>query len=733
MSSAGPHLPLPPRPPHDPLAMRLSGTDGWRLADALLDGLTAGGDGLALRLETVTPAEPGPLDPRGTFGGLVPPVTAAYTPDGQFYALDRKGRRILWFDACCCRFVPLPCLGDAPGDVRMPDRPLAFAADETMLAVGGTTPKGGRVAVMGRRDLTPRLVLDRDWEPNALAFDRRGGLYVADRKHGVVHRFAAGGRPSWSVPVGVVHGLAVDCAGMPWAATETGLIQLKKAPSSPERGLGDGDSPRRNVREVRGSLTRRLDEPPSPRGGEGIGPFPPLPFRLDARGRFVLGDLCRAAGGTPRGAGLFAEDGTPLAEAPAPFAPAIFTKVGRFVTTALDSRIHACRWHRLAFRAELPPGTRLTLRTRSDEIEWPIAGVADPADAGWSEPQTWVSGDPAPECLVVSPPGRFLWVEVALAGNGSATPALWTLDVEFPRVPLRRYLPAVVGENPVAADLTDRLLAIFDQGFRGIESRLDEVGYLFDPRSAPEPMLDWLASWVGLGFPQGLGAAEKRRLLRHAPRLYAERGTLEGLRQFLMLQLGLDRAACRQRTVLCGPACAPPPHPPEPPRLILEHWRLRRWLFLGRGRLGEASRLWGEAVLDRSRVGEGMRLGGTRLALERDPLRDPFHAEAHAFSVFLPAGRGATPARRRRIEALVVREAPAHTRAVVHWVEPNMRLGIQSTLGFDAVLGTPCAPPPAVGEARLGHATRLAGAGGGAGMSGRLGVDTRFDRGGAGT
>lgn len=701
MSGAGPHLPPSPRPPHDPLAMRLSGTDGWRLAGALLDGVTADGDGRALRLETVTPAEPGPLDPRGTFGGLVPPVTAAYTPDGQLYALDRKGRRILWFDACCCRFVPLPCLGDAPGDVRIPDRPLAFAADETMLAVGGTTPKGGRVAVMGRRDLTPRLVLDRDWEPNALAFDRRGGLYVADRKHGVVHRFAAGGRPSWSVPVGVVHGLAVDCAGVLWAAAETGLIQLNKALS--------------------------------PSGREGIGPLPPLPFRLDARGRFVLGDLCRIAGGTPRGAGLFAEDGTPLAESPAPFAPAVFTKAGRFVTTALDSRIHACRWHRLAFRVELPPGTRLTLRTRSDEIEWPTADVADPADAGWSEPQTWASGDPTPECLVVSPPGRFLRVEVALAGNGTATPALWTLDVEFPRVPLRRYLPAVFGENPVAADLTDRLLAIFDQGFRGIESRLDEVGYLFDPHSAPDAMLDWLASWVGLGFPPGLGATEKRRLLRHAPRLYAERGTLEGLRQLLMLHLGLDRAACRPRTVVCGPACAPPPREPEPPRLILEHWRLRRWLFLGRGRLGEASRLWGEAVLDRSRVGGGIQLGGTRLALERDPLRDPFHAEAHAFSVFLPAGRAATPARRRRIEALVAREAPAHTRAVVHWVEPNMRLGVQSTLGFNAVLGTPCAPPPTVGEARLGRATRLAEAGGGAGMSGRLGVDTRFDRRGAGT
>lgn len=701
MNSVGHYLSPDARPPHDPLSIRWTSRDGWPLAGGLLDGIGVGvnaaGACAALQLDIVTPAEPQLLDPLGTFGGIRPPAFVAYTPDGQLYLLDRAVGRVLWFDAGTCSFITLPCLGSggAAYDPRVLARPVAIAANETLLAIGGNTPAGGRVVVLGRRDLAPRLVLNRDWEPVALAFDQRGGVHVADRKHGALWHFRADGSHASTRLPGVVHGLAVSCTGALYMAAASGALLY-------EEGSLDA------VPFTQDAMRAQ---------------FGSLPFHLDGKGRLVLGALCTP----PRTDALFGADGSAINLPAAPLAPALYRVEGRFVSAPLDSRIHACQWHRLAFDAQLPAGTRLAFRTRSDEIEWPIADIADPTDPAWSAPQQWRSAD-TPECLIVSPPGRFLWIEITLAGDGLASPALNRLDIEFPRISLARYLPAEFVAQPIAADFTDRLLAIFDQGFRGIEAQLDQIGYLFDARSTPTAMLDWLASWIGLALPRGLSEARRRRLLRHMPRLFAQRGTVEGVRQILMLHLGLDLHACAPAPApapsrRCGPACPVPERRPEPPRLILEHWRLRRWLFLDRGRLGESSRLWGESILNRSRVGAGMQAGVSQLKLERDPLRDPFHAHAHIFSVFLPAACGATPAARRRIEALLAREAPAHTQAQVHWVAPNMRLGIQCALGFDTVLGMPRRPAPEVGATRVGAAAPLQDSTAGAR---HLGINTQF-------
>ena len=71
--------------------------------------------------------------------------------------------------------------------------------------------------------------------------------------------------------------------------------------------------------------------------------------------------------------------------------------------------------------------------------------------------------------LIRSPPGRYLWLRSQLPGNGRSTPRIDEARVEFPRISLRRYLPAVFGAEPTSADFTDRLLAIFDRSLRDIE------------------------------------------------------------------------------------------------------------------------------------------------------------------------------------------------------------------------------------------------------------------------
>lgn len=664
-------LPRPARPPHDPLSLRLSAADGWRESAALAD---VGIDGEGLRLAAVWPPGMGLDDPWGSLGGLILPRHVAVAPDGTIYLLDIPGRRLLRLDPCGCRFAALPCILPPAGELR------AVAATDDRLYIAA----GDAVRVLHRQRLATMAELRPAgaWQPKALAVDARGDLWVGDPLNGAVHRFDRLGRWRGRIDgLGAVQALAFDGDGKLLVGDGVAVL------APPDETV---DRPE--------ALAQRL---------------PPLPVAVDALGRIALGDICRAHGAAVVGDGLFDASGQPAAGAAVPFAPG-YAKAGRYLSTPLDSRIHRCQWHRFALRLELPKGTAVALRARTADLDLPLEMVEDPTDSAWSPAEVFTSAGTA-EALIASPPGRYLWLEAKLSGPGDATPRLVEAVLEFPRISLRRYLPAVWGEDPVSADLTDRLLAVFDSGLRSIEARVDRFAENLDPRTAPAQspmkgradMLGWLASWVGLAFQASLPEAERRRLLREAPKLYAIRGTPEGLRQMLVLHLGLQHP-CAQPVRRCGPTCGlPDPCAWQPPKLVLEHWRLRRWLFLGQGRLGDSSRLWGEQILRRSRLGDSAQAGVTKLATERDPLRDPFHVHAHRFSVFLPAARARRPADRRRLEQLIRAEAPAHTKAEVRWVEPRMRLGTQAMLGFDAVLGRWPDDALTLDSTRLGRGSRI--------------------------
>ena len=348
------------------------------------------------------------------------------------------------------------------------------------------------------------------------------------------------------------------------------------------------------------------------------------------------------------------------------------------------------------------------------EVELSAAVIAGLGDEAWSAAP--LAGTGAGEALILAPPGRYAWLRLTLTGDGAASPQVRAIDVEYPRISLRRYLPAAFGADAASADFADRMLALFDTGLRDIEGKIDRQAAWFDPRSAPAgagggpDFLSWLAAWVGISFDRRWPEARRRTLLRLAGRLFACRGTPRGLRGSLLLWLGWDRLeSLLPSKARCAPRCAPETPPPPLPMLVLEHWKLRRWLFLGAGRLGDAAYLWGSRLLGRSKLGDTARTGATRLDSVRDPLRDPFHESAHKLSLFLPACALATPAARGAALRLVAENKPAHVQARIVPVHPRMRIGIQASIGFDAVVG--CWPRGIeLGEAALGRGTVLPGA-----------------------
>jgi len=179
-------------------------------------------------------------------------------------------------------------------------------------------------------------------------------------------------------------------------------------------------------------------------------------------------------------------------------------------------------------------------------------------------------------------------------------------------------------------------------------------------------MLSFIAGWIGLKFESRWPIERRRRMLKAMARLLYLRGTAEGLRQAMIAYFGWrEPAACEKRIVPCGchPRCGLPPAPVSgQPMMILEHWRLRRWLFLGAGRLGDAAVLWGSGILDKVELDRGARVGASRLDSVHDSLRDPFFVTAWKFSLFLPARYGREAAERGAILRFVDQFRPATPR-----------------------------------------------------------------------
>jgi hypothetical protein len=168
------------------------------------------------------------------------------------------------------------------------------------------------------------------------------------------------------------------------------------------------------------------------------------------------------------------------------------------------------------------------------------------------------------------------------------------------------------------------------------------------------------------------------------------------LRQQLVILLGMQPeevcCPCDQPKRTCIPKplnCARPPNACawEPPPLILENYELRRWLFVGSGTLGDNAILWGQRIVNRSQIGNNAQAGGTQLKTTPDPLHDPFLVYAHKFTVFVPSRFGSVEKSRRSLINLLESEKPAHTQYQVEYVAPRMRIGFQSMIGLDSVVG----------------------------------------------
>ncbi|HEY1295298.1 MAG TPA: phage tail protein [Chloroflexota bacterium] len=221
---------------------------------------------------------------------------------------------------------------------------------------------------------------------------------------------------------------------------------------------------------------------------------------------------------------------------------------GVMQTPPLDGREPACVWHRLLLDGCIPSATAVKVRTRSADA------LEDLSSSDWSvEPSPYLrrSGSELPyardargddsgtwELLFQAATGRYLQLELTLAGDGRSTPRIRALRAYYPRFSyLDHYLPATYRDDVSSASFLDRYLANLEGTLTSIEDRIANVQVLFDARSADTETLQWLASWLGLVLDPGWDERRRRLLIRHAMDLYQWRGTIYGLQLALRLVL----------------------------------------------------------------------------------------------------------------------------------------------------------------------------------------------------
>ena len=368
-----------------------------------------------------------------------------------------------------------------------------------------------------------------------------------------------------------------------------------------------------------------------------------------------------------------------------------YLKSGQCMVAALDSRIDRCKWDkvRLRFAVPIPTGCTVQVSTYSSETLLDAGSLASLTDDDWDTNQILSNtcslplppsaksgcipstaspasscGDPlATDFLILSPRGRYLWLKVKLTSDAKSTPVIKRFEVFFPRMGYLQYLPAVYQADPVSADFLDRFLANFETTLSAMENRIDQLAALFSPFGVPTKFLAWLAGWLDLVFQPGWSERTRRLLLLNAASLYKQRGTLAGLKRFIQLALGIDVQ-------------------------ILEWFQMRRWVFLNKSgsNLGD-SQIWGNCIVKRLQLDENSRIGDFLLVGTNDPERDPFYVEAHKFTVFVPAALAESTATQSMLRLVLESEKPAHTQYDLMTVEAHFRLGVQSTIGFDTLVG----------------------------------------------
>ncbi len=99
--------------------------------------------------------------------------------------------------------------------------------------------------------------------------------------------------------------------------------------------------------------------------------------------------------------------------------------------------------------------------------------------------------------------------------------------------PLGQMLPAIYHGD----DFAQRFTAGLDEELAPVLATLANLSAYFDPRTAPEDFLEYLAEWLGIRLEPSWSMQRRRQVLLRAVDIHMFRGTATGIREAVSLVL----------------------------------------------------------------------------------------------------------------------------------------------------------------------------------------------------
>lgn len=666
-----------------PAFFRLDAANGWHLSAASVGVRISPRSGevelgfIGTRLSPLT-------EPHGSFGGLTLPTGVAIDSSGVVLVASPESGEILRHphpalfperiddqaesEGSPLGFAPLwpgrredaahhdqgACHLESPSDLvgvyeLVRPRGLAFSYDGDLLVVDeGDEVTGARLLVYAWPSVAVRHARHIGGRPCDVAVDSNGRIYVADARAGRVRRFTRQWiEDAWPGGDGFLNEprhLVIDRSDQVFVVDRDAAGTSRLSHVTVLGGVEVLD-----VADETAFWQREFPAPIQERAGNFYAPGDPCV----AHGRRLRDVVVDRRGRLPQGPAF-------VYRAPA----GRRERTGVFLTDALDSESFNFAWHRLLLELEYGAAGAVTVESFTAAHYMEPDRIARLPEQAWS-PRTVLTADlERGEVLVGSDPGRYLWLRVGLVGDGVDTPRLRSIEVLGPRRSSLRFLPAPFHDDPVSRRFLDRFLSYFDTIFDEARHTIERFPGQLTPQGAPEgAFLSWLASWFDIDLLADWSDGTRRAFLTNAMNLHRSRGTIAGLEAVLRLHLGVQ--------------------PPLP--VLIEGFRLRDYLA-------------GDAV---AALPHGIvRVGGVPLTTPPDD-----RGFAHRFYVAVPDAVAKGSEARDTLQRLVDRFRPAHTTWSLITIGAGVRVGCQSMIGVDTLVGT--YPSEPLGDMALGQSAQL--------------------------